>query len=52
MNPEKLGGEQSPPDKPNDTIEPHYVVINDGVLEKHINTKSDYLVDMMGLDLE
>lgn len=32
------------------TIESHYVIKQDGVLERHFNTKSCYLTDMFSID--
>jgi len=31
-------------------IEPHYVIKQDGILERRFNTKSSYLTDMFSLD--
>ena len=31
-------------------IESHYVIKQDGILERHFNTKSSYLTDMFSLD--
>lgn len=33
-------------------IEDHYVIKQDGVLERHFNTKSCYLTDMFSIDPE
>lgn len=33
-------------------IESHYVIKQDGVLERHFNTKSCYLTDMFSIDPE
>jgi hypothetical protein len=50
-----VGGEQSPPKKTCEIkeehpIESHYVIKQDGILERRFNTKSSYLTDMFSID--